>query len=146
MNKEPIAYFTFQSKTTFIPLRFVYPECFALIEDHPQMYPLKCMVEDGCPANVGCGDIIVRKIHYLFEEVMPSSEVIIAYFKYRDRPKSIRGVIFNRNLDPPTISILNPWAFRKFQKRGIAYQWYPTDEYLFMQGSSGIIPVEGLIK
>lgn len=146
MNKEPIAYFTFQSKTTFIPLRFVYPECFLLIEDHPQMYPLKCMVEDGCPANVGCGDIIVRKIHYLFEEVMPDSEVIIAYYKYRDRPKSIRGVIFNRNLDPPTISILNPWAFRKFQKRGIAYQWYPTDEYLFMQGSSGIIPVERLVE
>jgi len=145
MTKEPISYFTFQEKTTFVPLRYVYPECMVLIEDHPQMFPLKCFVEDGCPANANCGDIIARRIHYLFEEVMTASDMIICYYRYRDRPKSIRGAIFNRNLDPPTIHILNPYAFRKFQREGITYQWFPSDDYLFMEGSKGIIPVERLI-
>jgi len=143
---ELFSYFTFQEKTTFIPLKYLYPECMVLIEDHPQMYPLKCMVEDGCPANANCGEIIVRRVNYLLQEIMPETEMLIAYFKYRDRPNSIRGAVFNRNLDPPTIDILNPYAFRKFMREGTTYQWLPSTEYLLLGGSGGIIPVEGLIK
>lgn len=143
---ELFSYFTFQEKTTFIPLKYLYPECMVLIENHPQMHPLKCFLEDGCPANANCGDIIVRRVNYLFQEIMPKSEMLIAYFKYRDRPNSIRGAVFNRNLDPPTIDILNPFAFRKFMKEGTLYQWLPSTEYLLLGGGDGIIPVEGLIK
>jgi hypothetical protein len=145
-TKEPVTYFTFHEKTAFIPLRFVYPECMVLIKEHPQMFPLKCFMEDGCPANANCGEIIVRRVHYLFQEVIPQSDVIICYYKYPDRPKSIRGAVFNRDLQPPEVSVLNPYAFRKFMKGGITYQWFPSDEFLFMGGSDGLIPVEGLIK
>lgn len=143
---DPIFYFTFQEKTTFIPLKFVYPECMVLIEDHPQMYPLRCMVEDGCPVVANCAEIIARKVHYLFEEVAKSSEVIIAYYKYRDRPNSIRGAVFNRDMSPPTVSVLNPYAFRKFKREGITYQWFPPSEYLMMGSSTDLISAENLIR
>jgi hypothetical protein len=145
-TRHPISYLTFHERTAFIPLRFVYPECMVLIEDQPQMFPLKCFQTDGCPVNANCGEIIVRRIHYLFEQVVPQSEVIICYFKYHDRPKSLRGAVFNKDLQPPEVSILNPFAFRKFLKGGIAYQWFPTDEFLYMGSEKQIIPVERLIE
>jgi hypothetical protein len=145
-TRHPISYFTFQEKTAFLPLKFLYPECKVLIEDQPQMFPLKCFQTDGCPVNANCGEIIVRRVHYFFEQVVPQSEVLVCYYKYPDRPKSIRGAVFNRDLQPPEISILNPFALRKFMKGGITYQWFPTDEFLFMGSEKQIIPVGGLIK
>lgn len=141
-ERQPIYYFVFQEKSVFVPFKFVYPECFVHIKDHPQLYPMKCFMEDACPANTNCGDTLVKRVHYFFEKVVPKAEIMISYFKYHDRPNSIRGAVFNRNLDPPTISVLNPYAFRKFQREGTTYKWFPTDEYLFMGGSEGLIPVE----
>jgi hypothetical protein len=143
--RDPIAYAVFQDKTMFIPLRQVYPECWYHIKDHPQMYPLKCFTTDSCPVGSNCGEVLVKRIHYLFEEIVPKVEIIIAYYKYYDKPTSIRGAIFNKNLDPPKLSILNPYAFRKFLKESIVFQWYPSDAYLFMGGSKGILPVEVLL-
>ena len=145
-TRKPVFYFSFQEKSVFVPLKFIYPECFFHIKDHPQLYPMKCFMEDACPPTANCGEVLVRRVHYFFENVVPDAEILVAYFKYRDRPKSLRGAVFNRNLDPPTLSILNPFAFRKFQKEGTTYQWYPTDEYLFMGGSKGLISVENLVK
>lgn len=140
-QRDPITYSVFKEKTMFIPLRYVYPECLLLIEDHPQMFPLKCFQEDGCPVVANCGEIIVHKINYLFQEVVPKVEMIVAYYKYRDRPNSIRGAVFNRNLDPPNIRLLNPYAFRKFIREGTAFNWYPPTEYSFMAGSTDILVV-----
>lgn len=145
-TRDPISYFTFQDKTSFIPYRYIYPECFFHIEDKPDLFPGKCFITDSCPVGANCGDVLVRRVNYLFNEVMPTSEVLIAYFKYRDRPKSIRGLIFNRNLDPPHLSVLNPYAFKKFQRESTMYNWFPSDEYLFMGGSEGIISIESITK
>lgn len=139
---EPISYFIFQDKTMFIPLRFVYPECFFHIKDYPQLFPMKCFIEDACPAKANCADVLVNRVHYLFEKVAPNVDVIIAYFKYHDRPNSIRGAVFRRSLDPPTVSVLNPYAFRKFQREGTTYQWIPTNEYSFMGGSKGLVQIK----
>lgn len=137
----PIAYFVFQEKTVFIPLRFVYPECFVHLKDYPKIYPMQCFMEDACPPGANCGEVLVKRVHYFFENVVPDAEVLIAYFKYHDRPNSIRGAVFRRNLEPPTVSILNPYAFRKFQREGTAYQWVPHNEYLFMGGSKELLVV-----
>ena len=88
-----------------------------------------------------CGEIIVNKVNYLFQEVVPKVEIIVAYYKYRDRPRSIRGAIFNRNLDPPNIRILNPYGLKKFIREGITYNWYPSNEYTFMAGSKDILTI-----
>lgn len=145
-TRDPIFYFIFQDKTAFFHLKYVYPECFIHIKESPQLYPLKCFMEDACPPGANCGEILVRRIHYLFENVVPSAEMIITYFKYHDRPNSIRGAVFHRDLEPPTVSVLNPYAFRKFQREGTTYQWMPRDEYLFMGGSKGLVTVDSLVK
>lgn len=129
----------------FIPLRFVFPECWYHIKDQPQLYPLKCFASDSCPVGANCGEVLVKRVNYLFEEVVPKVELIVAYYKYRDKPNSIRGAFFNKNLDPPKLSVLNPFALRKFLKGSITFQWFPKDEYLFMGGSKGIIPIEGVV-
>lgn len=145
MEQKLIAYFVFQQKTAFIPLRHIYPECWVLIEDHPSMYPLRCMREDGCPVVAGCGEKISRRVHYLFEEVIPSVEMIVGYFKYRDT-ESIRACVFYKDMREPHISVLNPYAFRKFQREGTTYQWLPTRDYLLTTNQNDIIPVEHIIK
>lgn len=136
MAKEPISYFIFQQKTAFIPLRYIYGECWVLIEDHPKMFPLRCMNEDGCPANANCGEKISKRVHYLFEEVLPGDvEMIIGYFKYRDT-HSLRAAIFERDMSEPRVSVINPYAFRKFMKEGTAYRWFPTLEYMVIGGKT----------
>ena len=105
------------------------------------MYPLRCFVEDGCPVMANCSEIIVNKVNYLFQEVAPKVEIIVAYYKYRDRPNSIRGSIFNRNLDPPSIKVLNPYAFKKFLREGTTFNWFPSDAYTFMSGTKDILTI-----
>ncbi len=133
-------------KTMFIPLKFVYPECAKLIRAHPSMHPLKCLTEDGCPANMQCMDFLVPRVNYLFNEVCPTAEMMIAYFKYADRPNSIRGAVFHKDLREPTIMILNPFGFKKFQQEGEAFNWAPSNEYRNLGAHRGIIPVESLLR
>lgn len=143
----PITYFTVNDKTLFIPLRYVYPECSKLIAPHPQMYPLKCLTEDGCPANMQCMDYLAKRVFYLFAEVVPTAEMLIAYYKHPDRPQSLRGAVFHRgNNIEPYVQLLNPYGFRKFQREGSVFQWTPTDSYVNIGAARNIIPVKGLIR
>ena len=141
-----VTFFVINNKTLFLPLRFLYPECEKLIEPHEQMYPLRCLVEDGCPANMQCMDFLVKRLNYLFTQVFPTAEMIITYYRYRDRPESLRGAVFDRDFSEPKVIILNRAAFRKFQREGQTYQWNPTDEYKHIGSERGIIPVEHLIR
>lgn len=141
-----ISFFIFQEKTAFIPLRYVYPECVKLIEPHPQMYPLRCLREDGCPANVQCMDFLVKRVDYLFQEVLPDSDLLIVYYKYKDRPDSIRAAVFFRDLREPKLMTCNKAAFKKFQREGKIFAWAPSGSYLTLGAERNIIPVENLIK
>lgn len=141
MAKEPISYVLFQDKTAFMPLRYIYPECWFLIEDHPKMFPLRCMNENGCPANANCGEKISRRVHYLFDEVLPGDvEMLIGYFKYRDT-KSIRASVFKREMSEPYVRVINPYALRKFLREGTAYRWFPTLEYMTLAEGKTSLPV-----
>lgn len=143
----PVTFFVVHEKTVFIPLRFVYPECAKLIATHDGMYPLKCLQEDGCSANMSCMDYLVPRVNYIFNEVCDSSvQMMVAYYKYPDRPNSIRAAIFHRDLREPSIMTLNPWGFRKFQREGKIFSWTPTSDYLNLGAHRGIIPVSNLIK
>lgn len=91
-------------------------------------------------------DILAKRINYLFTHVVPDAKQIIAYFKYRDRPNSIRAGVFTRDLDEPAVMTLNQSAFRKFQREGFSFSWFPTDEFLLMAPVQKLIPAESLIK
>lgn len=144
--RQPITYVLFQEKTVLIPLRYVHPECFLNIKDSPKLFPMQCFVEDACPPGTNCGEKLVKRVNYLFNEVVPDAEMLVSYFKWHDRPNSTRAAIFYRDLEPPKVGIINGYALRKFLREGTSYQWFPTDEYSFMGGSPGLIPVDSLIK
>lgn len=143
--KQPVAFFVFQQHSVFIPFKFLYPECLTLIEPYEQLYPLHCLRNDHCPVNRGCMDILAKRVNYLFTNVIPDGQQIIAYFKYRDRPQSIRAGVFTREMDEPKLMTLNHSAFKKFQKEGLAFTWIPTDEFMLMSPDPKLIPVESLL-
>lgn len=144
---ESIYYFRFQHKTAFVKLEYLFPECSLLIEGKDQLYPLKCL-ESSCPANANCMEGLAKRVHYFFDKVTLDAELIIAYFKYPDRPQSIRAGIFHRDMENPRVATLNPWAFKKFQKEGEAYKWLPPAEFYQLNNvltSPDILPVENLL-
>ena len=143
---DEVHYFTVQDKSAFIPLRYVYPECYKLIEPHPQMHPMKCLQSEGCPANVGCMEILVQRVKYLFTEVMPSVEMLVAYFKYDDRPKSIRGVVFHSDLRAPRLLLLNPFGMKRLQLEGTVCVWTATEAYNNIKPHTQTIPTSRLIR
>lgn len=146
MSTEPAAFFVFQKHSMFIPLRFVYPECNILIAPYEQLTPLHCLKQDHCPANKSCMDVLVKRVNYLFTQVQPEAEQILAYFKYRDRPDSIRAAVFTRDLASPTVMTLNRSAFKKFQREGLTFTWVPPMEYWLMSPDANLISVESLLK
>lgn len=143
--KQPLAFFVFQRHSVFIPFKYVYGECQTLIEKHPQLSPLHCLKNDHCPVNSGCMDVLAKRVDYLFTHVVPEGKLLIAYFKWPDRPKSIRAGIFDREMTEPKVMTLNISAFQKFQKEGLSFTWVPTDEYMLIRPFSGLIPVQSLL-
>ncbi len=153
MSSAPLSYFVVNNKTMFIPFRYVYPECEKLIAPHPQMYPLRCLQEDGCPANMSCMDYLVPRVNYLFDKVSPSSQVMVAYYKYvrlnpgeNENREALMGAIFHRDLREPYLMVMNPSGFVKCQKMGEISAWVPTEEYKNLGAHRGIIPVKSLIR
>lgn len=91
-------------------------------------------------------DILAKRLNYLFTQVVPDAKQIIAYFKYRDRPNSIRAGVFTREMTEPSVQTLNQSAFKKFQREGLTFSWFPTDDFLLMAPIPRLLPVESLIK
>lgn len=145
--KQPVAtYFVFQTKTVFIPFRYIYPECLVLIEDEPKLYPLLCM-KDNCHRNSNCAEKLAHRVHYFFDKVEPKAELMIAYFKYQDRPGSIRAGVFTASMDEPRLITCNRSAFQKFQRESEVFQWVQPNEFLLIGGGSPtILPVESLVR
>lgn len=138
---DPIHYVLFQSKTVFMPLRYVYGECWLLIEEHEKMYPLRCMNDNGCPVKANCAERISRRVHYLFDQVLPGDvEMLVAYFRYRDT-KSVRASIFHRDMRAPTVQVVNPYALKKFLREGTTYKWFPSTDYMLKGSDKRELPV-----
>ena len=92
---------------------------------------------------------LAKRVHYFFDNVVFDAELIIAYFKYHDRPQSIRAGIFFRNMDEPRVMTLNPYAFKKFQREGDTYKWFPSTEFYNLNSvltTPDILPVASLLK
>jgi hypothetical protein len=143
------SFFVFQKKSVFVPLRYVYPECSLLLQETkmPDVFPLSCLQQD-CDVNQNCAETLALRVNYWFTHVVPDAEMIFAYFKYPDRPKSVRVGVFDRNMGSPKVIVANKSAFTKFKDDAEVFQWVPPSEYLFLTSSSSqtIVPVNDLVK
>ncbi len=134
------AYFVFHNKTVFIPIKYIYPECAILLQNHDNLDQLHCLKTDGCPANRNCMGTLAHRVNYFFDKVEPQAELMVSYYKIGE---SIKAGIFDRNLENPRYITCNRSAFLKFQKESIVYRWeQPTDFYL----SNNVIPITQLLK
>jgi len=147
-----IYFFVFQKHTVFLPLKFLYPECLLLLERHSAVEPLQCF-QRACPANQNCAEILVRRVHYFFTEVVPRATQLFVYFNYRnasftrkgERITSLGAACFDRDLEDPRWMKLNRWGFNKCKAEGETFKWHPTTEFLMMGGGSKeIIPASNL--
>lgn len=148
--RQPVYFFVFQEKTAFIPVKYLYPECFILIEEHPKVEPFQCFAKE-CPANKNCAETIANRVHYLFENVLPPKvEQLFAYFNYRNDGFNSKGefipslgaALFYKDLTEPSWMKINRWGFNKLKNEGHTMMWMPTDEYLFMYGSDEVLIAE----
>jgi len=90
-------------------------------------------------------DVLAKRLNYLFTFVAPDVKLIITYFKYRDRPDSIRAGVFDRDLNNPKVIVANQANFKRFQKEGVAFTLYPPDDYWLMKTSNQLLPVKSLL-
>lgn len=146
--EDKITFFVVNNKSIFMPFKYIYPECEKLIEPYDSMYPAKCLAENAgvCPANQNCMEFLVKRVNYIFTEVWPQGEILLGYYKYKDRPNSIRGVLFNKDLSEPRILIMNPSGFQKCKDMSTVFEWGITDEYRDIGTHRNIIPVQSLFK
>lgn len=119
-----------QGKTLFIKLKDLYPECEFLIEDQPQLYPLRCLV-DHCPRNANCMEKLAKRVKYIFD-AFKDAQLLLLYFRYRDKPDSHRAGVFWRDMDiPPRFITFNRTAWDKCKELGTVYEWQlPSELFL----------------
>jgi hypothetical protein len=94
-------------------------------------------------------EILAKRVNYWFTRVEPAAEMFIAYFRYRDRPDSIRAGVFHKDLREPRTITLNVSALAKFKKEGHEKYFTPTQEYNNIHGIQQlphIIPASSLIR
>lgn len=117
------------SKTVFMKMKDVYPECEFLISDQPQLFPLRCLV-DHCPRNANCMEKIAHRVKYIFD-TFKDAKLLLLYYSYRDRPGTIRAGVFWRSMDEPRVITLNRSGWEKMKSMGKVYEW-SLPESLFL--------------
>jgi hypothetical protein len=118
-----------QKKTLFMKMKDVYPECEYLIADQPQLFPFRCL-RDSCPRNANCMGKLAVRVKYIFD-TFKEAELVVLYFKYRDRPQSQRAGIFWKDMREPRYITMNLYSWAKLKELGTVYEWeIPDDVFL----------------
>jgi len=138
-------YVVFQGKTAFMRLKDVYPECSLLIEGEPQLGELLCL-SGPCHRNQNCMTILAHRVHQIFDEVIPDSELLYLYFRAQNRKESIQAGVFWRSMKEPRVIVCNPWAFKKFMTEGDVHEWTPGTDFYLKNVGQGLLPASSLIK
>lgn len=112
-------------KTLFTKLENIYPECFHLISDLDKLFPLICL-KTSCPRNANCMTTLAKRVKFLFDS-FPLAQLLVLYFKYRDKPKSIRAGLFYKDLREPRLITMNPWGWKYFKEKGEVFEWTMPD-------------------
>jgi len=115
-------------RTLFTKLESVYAECFFLIEDQPKLYPFICLNSD-CHRAANCMEKLAKRVKAIFD-AFPEAKLLLLYFKYRDRPNSMRAGVFWRDLSEPRYITMNPGAWEKMKSIGTVFEWNLPRELL----------------
>ena len=118
--------------TLFLKLRDLFPECAFQIEDAPQLFPLRCLV-DHCPRNMRCMDRLVARLKFVFD-TWPETELVMLYFSWQDRPGSQRAGLFWRDMREPRCITFNRTSWEMLKRQGTVYAWHLPSE-LFLAAS-----------
>jgi hypothetical protein len=116
------------SKSAFFKLDNVLPECSLYQELAPKLEPLVCLRENVCHVGRNCMDTLVRRVHTLFGELLPTVQVLVLYFRKRTRPGYGAG-LFWRDLREPRVITMNSYAWKTVCSRGRVYQYTPSESF-----------------
>jgi hypothetical protein len=137
-----IIYFVvFSQKTAFLKLESIFPECFFYRDQSPQIDPLMCLLEDNaCTVGKNCIETIVKRLHVLFQEILPGVNVIVLYYKKRGGT-GVGAGIFWKDMREPRVITVNPFAWQKIKQRGAVYQFQPNSSF-FLTGQASPPEIE----
>ncbi len=112
----------------FMKLRDVYPECEFLISDATasQLFPLRCLKDEGCPRNNNCMGVLAKRVKYVFD-TFADADLLLLYFSYRDMPGSQRAGVFWRDFRAPYYTALNRSQWERMKQIGVVYEWCLPD-------------------
>ena len=129
-----IMYFVvFSTKTVFFKFQDIFPECFLHREGYQQIEPLQCLQDDGaCHVNHNCMEILSKRVHVLFQEVLPTVEVMILYFRKLNGQQYGAG-LFWRDMREPRVITMNASAWTYAKHRGRVYAFSPNSSF-FLTG------------
>ena len=64
---------------------------------------------------------LAKRVKFVFDK-FPASQLLILYFKYHDRPNSLRGGVFWRDMKEPRVITMNPYSWEKIKKIGEVFE------------------------
>jgi hypothetical protein len=139
---QNIMYFVvFSSKTAFMKLQDTFPECFLYRENSPQIEPLVCLREEhSCHVGHNCMEILCKRVHVLFHEILTGTQILVLYYKKRNTNGLGASVFWKEGNREPRIITMNPYAWNRIKQRGSVFQFTASPEF-YLSGTSSE-PVE----
>jgi len=123
------------SKTAFFKLQDIFPECFFYRETSPKIEPLICLRENNsCHVGKNCMETLAKRIQTIFTHVVPSSKLVILYFKKRN-VNGLGAGIFSSDFNRVRVITMNPTGWNAVKNRGLIYEFSPTKDF-FLTGKS----------
>lgn len=127
--------------TVFMKLKDLFPECELLIRTSPQLFPLRCLFDDGCHRGQGCMDKLAHRVKFVFD-TFPTADLLMLYFRHHDRPQSHRAGVFWRSMEAPQYVTFNRATWERMKQVGQVYRWSIPNE-LFLQTQLTCSPATG---
>lgn len=138
-------FFVFQKHSIFMPLRSFYPEAVLLTEQRSDVHPFACFTHPK-PSNAVLIEPVIRRAQYVFTTLLPKVQkekkslyVLYVYYKWPNFPNSIQAAVLHSDFRDPRVMILNPSAFKKFQKEGVVYAWDPPVDFTCIGSSNEVL-------
>jgi hypothetical protein len=132
-----IFYFVvFSSKTSFMKLQDVFPECFLHRDTSPRIEPVVCLAEDNiCHVGHNCMEILCKRVHVLFNEILSGVQILVLYYKKRNLNGLGAAIFWKNGNREPRIITMNPYAWNRIKQRGSVFQFTANSEF-YLTGTS----------
>jgi hypothetical protein len=132
----PQIYFLLISqRSAFFKFNDLFPECALYREAAPRVEPLICLLQNGaCHVGHNCMDTLAKRVSMIFNEVLPSIDLMVLYYRKRNLPGMGAG-IFWRDFREPRVITVNPRSWERLKQRGQTFEFSP-DSSFFLTGRS----------